>query len=434
MRSLRNGIQVAVLEDHEFPVIDVQAIVMAPSFLDPGGKEGVSALTAAMLAEGTTTRSADAIANAEADLGTPVSATGFNTIPAYFEPALAIMADELLNPAFPAASLERLRANTLARLIRARSQATYLAGRVFRAEVYGVDHPYARSETEGSVRRITRADLVAFHRDYYRPRNVRFIVAGDITPDQAVAALDRHFDGWAGGGKDGWVTPLPPPPVTHTAIYLYNRPTSPQSVIVAGAMGPRRDSPDYYALDLLNTVLGGAFNSRLNLSLREVHGYTYGASSFFEFRRVPQPSTFAIETDVATPKTDSSVAEILTQVRELRTSKPVTDSELNFAKRSETLSLPLQFATIGEAADAAAALITYRLPLDYYDHLTPHVEAVTLADVRRVATEDLHPDRLAIIVVGDRKVVRPRLEAMHLAPIVDVDSLPVAKRPTVKKQ
>jgi zinc protease len=197
-------------------------------------------------------------------------------------------------------------------------------------------------------------------------------------------------------------------------------------VVVAGTLGPPRNSPAYYALDLLNTILGGAFNSRLNLSLREVHGYTYGAESYFQYRRIPQPSTFAIQTDVSTPTTDSSVADILRQLRAIRTTKPVTDSELTFAKRTETLSLPLQFATVPEAADAAAALLEFRLPLDYYDQLTQAYESVTLADVRKAATDYLQPDRLAIVVIGDRRVVQPGLEAMHLAPVVDVDSLPRA--------
>jgi zinc protease len=420
MRTLANGVRVAVLENHDFPVIDVSALVVAPRTLDPVGKEGVSAFAAQMLAEGTVTHSADDLAQRQADFGTAVSATGFFTITQYFEPALGLMADQLLHPAYPQAALDRMKANSIARLQRLEDQPSYLAGRVFADAVYGADHPYARTETKASITAITRADLVRFHDEFYRPRNVTFIVAGDVTADRAVAALERVFGSWTGGGRDGWVTPAAPAPPRTTRIYLYNRPTSPQSVILAGQLGPSRDSKDYYAIELMNTVLGGAFNSRLNLALREVHGYTYGANTGFLYRRVPQPATFEASTDVSTPTTDSSVTDLVAEIRQIRGARPVTDSELAFAKRTQVLSLPLQFATVPQIADAAAVLLEFRLPLDYYDHVTQNFERVTRSDVTHAAFRYLDPAHLAIVVVGDRKVVEPGLEATHIGPIVNV--------------
>jgi predicted Zn-dependent peptidase len=421
IRTLHNGIRVAVLEDHEFPVVTVSAQITAPDLLDPPGKEGIAALTAQMLAEGTTTRSADQIANAAADLGTNVSANGFFTITRYFAPSLDLMADQLLHPAFPQDAFDRVKANTIAGLERLKDQPAYLASRVLDNAVYGAGHPYGRTPTKESVTGISRADLVGFHRDYYRPRNTTFVVAGDVTPGQAVAALDRAFDGWAGGGKDGAVAPAAPAGPGATRIYLYDRPTSPQSVVRVGELGPPRDSKDYFALDMLNTILGGAFNSRLNLTLREVHGYTYGAQTGFLYRPIPQPSTFAGGADVTAAKTDSSVVDLVAELRDLRGSRPPTDSELSFARRAKTLSLPLDFATVPQIAGAAATLLRYRLPLDYYDHVTANYERVTLADVRAAATKYIDPDHMAIIVVGDRKSVEPTLTAAHIAPIVDVD-------------
>jgi zinc protease len=158
----------------------------------------------------------------------------------------------------------------------------------------------------------------------------------------------------------------------------------------------------------------------LNLSLREVHGYTYGANSGFAYRRVPQPSTFEASADVSTPTTDSSVADLVDEIRQIRGTRPVSDSELAFAKRTEVLSLPLQFATVPEIAGAAAELLEFRLPLDYYDHVTQNFEAVTRTDVMQAAIRYLDPDHLAIVVVGDRKIVEPGLVAMHVAPIVNM--------------
>jgi len=423
MRTLHNGVRVAVLEDHEFPVVDVSALVVAPEVLDPPGKEGLAALTAQMLAEGTTTRSADQIANAAAEIGTAVSATGFFTITQYVEPSLGLMADQLLHPAFPQDAFDRVKANTLAGLERLKDQPSYLASRVLGNAVYGARHAYARAPSKESVTSLTRADLVTFHQDYYRPRNTTFVVAGDITPDQAVAALDHVFDGWAGGGKDGSVAPPPPAGPGPTRIYLYDRPTSPQSAVRVGQLGPPRDTRDFFALDLLNTIFGGAFNSRINLSLREVHGYTYGAQTGFLYRRTPQPSTFAGGADVAAAKTDSSVMDLVAELRQIRTTRPPTDSELTFARRAKTLSLPLEFATVPQIAGAAATLLSYRLPLDYYDHVSANYARVTLAEVRAAAIKYLDPDHVAIVVVGDRKTVEPGLMAAHVAPIVDVELL-----------
>jgi zinc protease len=421
IRRLSNGIRVAVLENHELPIVDVRALVEAPGdVLDPAGKDGVASLTLRMLSEGTTTRSADALATAYADLGNRVSPTGFFTITQNVGPSLALMADQLIHPAFPQASLDRVKANTIAALQREQDDPDYLAGRVFDNTVYGVGHPWARTETPKSVGAITRADLVAFHGTYIVPRNVTLVISGDVTPESAVAALEGAFGGWHAVGKSGDVLPPPPKGPGPTTIYLYDRPGSPQSVLLVGQLGPRRDPAVFFPLQLGNTVLGGAFNSRLNLDLREVHGYTYGASSDFEFRRVPQVGTFEADADVATPKTDSALALLVANLRAIRGTKPVTDTELAFAKASEVRALPRAFATIEDIAGAALHLLSERLPADYYTTLTANYERVTLAETRAALAAHLDPAHLAIVVVGDRKTIEPGLRAARIAPVVVV--------------
>jgi zinc protease len=421
MRRLSNGIRVAVLENHQLPIVDVRAIVEAPgAVLDPPGKDGLSSLTLRMLSEGTTTRSADALASAFADLGNHVSPTGFFTITQNVDRSLTLMADQLIHPSFPQTSLDRVKANTVAALQRQQDDADYLAGRVFDNTVYGVGHPWARAETPKSVGAITRADLVMFHDTYFTPRNVTLVVAGDITPDAAVAALERAFGAWHALGKSGDVLAPPPKGPGPTTIYLFDRPGSPQSVLLVGQLGPRRDSKVFFPLQLGNTVLGGAFNSRLNLDLRETHGYTYGASSDFEFRRVPQVGTFEADADVATPKTDSALVLLMANLRAIRGTRPVTDSELAFAKASEVRALPRAFATVEDIAGAAIHLLEERLPADYYTSLTANYEQVTLAETRAALAAHLDPTHLAIVVVGDRKVIEPGLRAARIAPVVVV--------------
>jgi len=283
MRTLKNGIKVAVLEQHELPVVSVRVVIDAQALLDPPGKEGVATLTSQMLAEGTTTRTADQLAEAFADLGNTVRPDGFSTVTANVDSSLVLLADMLLHPAFPQASLDRIRQNSLAALKRSKDQPTYLARRVFVNAVWGAGHPYERASTEQSLGAITRDDLVAFHGRYYRPQNVKVVVAGDITPAQAVAKIDKVLGKWpAGGFKSRYVIP-PAKPMALGTVYLYDRPNSPQSVFVVGSTGPARNTPDFYAIDLMNTSLGGAFSSRLNLNLRETHSFTYGASSIFSY-------------------------------------------------------------------------------------------------------------------------------------------------------
>src|SRR6476469_2856046 len=336
MRSLKNGIKVAVLEQHEIPLVAVRVVVDAAPVLDPAGKEGVAALTAAMLAEGTTTRTADQLGEAFADLGNTVSPNGFTTVTANVDSSLTLLADMLLHPAFPAASLERLRQNNLANIKRLKDNPQYLARRVEVNVLWGTGHPYERAVSEQSLGAITRDDLVAFHGKYYRPQNVKFVVSGDITPAAALAKLEAAFGKWpAGGFKARYSIPAAKTAAAGT-IYLYDRPSSPQSVLLVGAVGPTRTSPDYYAIDLMNTALGGAFSSRLNLNLREKHSFTYSANTFFQYRMPPQPGEFIASSAVATPKTDSALVEMMHEFRDVRGSRPLTRDELSFAKSSET--------------------------------------------------------------------------------------------------
>ncbi len=428
-RTLSNGIGVAVFENHELPIVSVQAVVNVDGLLDPLDKDGLVAVLQQMLPEGTTTRTADQLAAAFADLGNNVSPTGFTTITPNVDRSLALMADMLMHPAFPQASLDRIRANQIAALKRAQENPSYIAQRVFANAVYGTGHPYERVRTEASLNAITRDALLQFHDTYYVPQNVQIVMAGDIKPDQAVAMLERTFGQWPRGGTLATYDVPPVPAGKATTIYLYNRPGSPQSVLMAGEMGPARDNPDYYALQVMNADLGGMFDSRLNLDLREKHAYTYGASSGYQFRRVPLQSTFTASAAVTAAKTDSSLMDMMSDIRGLRGAQPITPDELQLAHDNLTLSLPLRFEGISSQTAAVAGLLRDNLPLDYWDHYTDNVNRVTARDVTNAADKYVDPDHLSIVVVGDSAQVAGKLEAAHVAPVVDVDmqARPVAK-------
>ena len=419
-RALANGIPVIVLEDHTSPVVSVVAMVEVPTRLEPAGKTGIAGVLSSMLSEGTTSMTADQLSNAFADLGNGVSPTGFYTITANVDRSIALMADQLMHPAFPEEALARVKANQIAALTRAKESPYYLASRAFANVVYGQGHPYARSATEAEVGSLTRADIAGYYEKYYRPPNVTFVVGGDITPDQAVAKLSRAFGAWTAGEK-AQMTIAPPKGVSTETIYIVDRPSSPQSVFYVGTLGPPRDAADYFATDLANTTFGGAFTSRINLNLREEKHYTYGAQSFFSYRRAPEPSTFIVATAVSAPKTDSSLVQIEKEFADLRGSRPVTSAELAFARANATKGFPLAFETISDRAGAIADLIRQRLPLDYYNTVVQRYRAVTRAQVQQAAVRYMDPSKMAIVIVGDRKAIELGVRAANIAPVVVID-------------
>lgn len=420
-RTLSNGIGVAVMEDHSLPIVSVQAVVNADGLLDPPDEDGLVMVLQQMLSEGTTTRTADQLAGAFADLGNNVAPTGFTTITANVDPSLELMADMLMHPSFPQASLDRIETNMLAGLKRSQEQPGYIASRVFANAVYGTGHPFERVRTEASLKAITRQALIDFHDTYYRPQNVQIVMAGDIKPADAVAKLEKAFGGWARGGK---TTVYDIPPVKAAAastVYLYDRPNSPQSVVEVGQMGPARNTPDYYAIQVMNADLGGMFDSRINLDLREKHAYTYGANSSFSYRMVPMLGTFVAGGSIVTPKTDSALVDLMQDIRDLRGPRPITADELTLAKNNQTMSLPLRFEGISAKSFAVADLLRQGLPLDYWDQFTGNIAKVSAADVTAAAQKYLDPDHMAIVVVGDRKQIEEGLRAAHVAPVVIVD-------------
>lgn len=419
-RTLANGIPVIVLEDHKSPVVSVVAIVDVPTRLEPAGKSGITSVLGAMLTEGTTSMTADQLSNAFADLGNKVSSTGFYTITPNVDRSIALMADQLMHPSFPDEALTRVKANQVVALTRAKESPYYLAGRAFANVIYGQGHPYARTATEAEIKSLTRADIAAYYEKYYRPPNVTFVVGGDITPDQAVAKLSSAFSSWTAGEK-ATLAIAAPKGVSSETIYIVDRPSSPQSVFYVGTLGPPRNAADYFATDLANTTFGGAFTSRINLNLREDKHYTYGAQSFFSYRRAPEPSTFIVATAVSTPKTDSSLVQIAKEFADLRGTRPVTPDELSFARASATKGFPLAFETISERAGAIAGLIREGLPLDYYNSVVQRYSAVTQAEEQQAAVQHMNPSKMAIVIVGDRKVIEPGIRAANIAPVVVID-------------
>jgi len=431
-RQLPNGLKLLIVEQHELPLADFVLLVGSGTTADPAGKMGVANLTVSMLREGTITRKSLDIADQAAFLGITLSPTSswesstlsLHTPTAQLDSALALFADVALHPSFPANEFDRLRKNRLTELLQLRDQGPAIANLVFPAIVYGNTHPYGLASigTEGSVKSLTTADLQSYYQANFKPNNATLIIVGDVNPDRIEQKVSELFGGWQRGDAPQ-LTYGEPPKRTTTTIYLVDKPGAAQSSFRIGGVGVPRSTKDYFALTVMNTILGGSFSSRLNQNLRETRGYTYGASSRFDMRRAAGPFTAGAE--IVAAKTDSALLEFMKELNSIRQSIPA--EELSRAKRYLQLQLPGNFETTQQIAAALVPVALYNLPLDYYNNYVQSIERVTQADVNRVAQQYVNPGYLAIVIVGDRKSVEQGLKLVNVGPISirDMSGLPI---------
>ncbi len=422
-QTLANGMELAVVEMHKAPVVDVTLIVRAGAARDPDDLPGLATFTAGMLDEGAGKRTsleiAEEIDYLGAELttsaGSEVAQVNLHAPKSRLAEALDVFADVALRPTFPDSEVTRQRDLRKTGLLQLRDQPTAIAPLAFNAVVFGGAHPYGRPTggTDASTALLDRARVADFYAKYYRPGNARLLVVGDVTVGEARALVESRFGPWTGGD----VAPLPaataPAPVAR-AFYLVDKPGAPQSVIRIGNVGAPRSTPDYYPLQVMNTLVGGSFTSRLNQNLRETHGYTYGASSAFEMRRLAGP--FRASASVATGVTDSSVVEFLKELRRIR-DEAVPAPELAKTRQLLSLGLPGDFETSGNVAQRFVDVLANDLPADTWDHYVDGVNAVTAADIQRVARQYLDPDHFVMVVVGDRKQIETPLKALNEGPV-----------------
>jgi zinc protease len=421
-RQLANGLKLMIVEQHELPLADFVLLVGSGGTADPTGKTGVANLTAAMLREGTTTRKSLDIADQTSFLGISLfpqaswesSTLSLHTPTAQLDSALALFADVALHPSFPANEFERIKKNRLTELLQLRDQGPAIANLAFPAILYGTAHPYGSPliGTETSVTGLTTADLQSYYQANFKPNNSTLIIVGDVTPAQIEQKINALFGNWQRGDV-AQLTYGEPPKSSATTIYLIDKPGAAQSSFRIGAVGVPRSTQDYFALTVMNTILGGSFSSRLNQNLREARGYTYGAGSRFDMRRAAGPFTASAE--IVSAKSDSALLEFMKELNGIRQLVPA--DELSRAKRYLQLQLPGNFETTQEIAAALVPVALYGLPLDYYNNYVQSVEAITQADVARVAQQYINPGSLAIVIVGDRKTIEQALKSTNVGPI-----------------
>ena len=426
--TLGNGLTLAVVEMHKVPVVDVEVMLDAGAARDPADAPGLATFTAAMLQQGAGTRGALEVADEAAFLGAELNTTAsFDGAVASvhvpkrrLEAALDLLADVVLRPAFSDSEVNRQRALRGAQLVQQRDEPVAVANVAFPAIVFGAAHPYGHplNGTDAATAALARPRVVEFYRTYYRPDAARVLIVGDINLAEARRLVAARFGAWERATVPAFPT-AGPPALAARAVYLIDKAGAAQSVIRIGHVGPPRTTPDWYTLDVLNTILGGAFTSRLNQNLRETHGYTYGAFSQFAVRRLS--GAFVALASVVTAKTDSSLIEFLKELRRIR-DEPVPAAELAKAKAYVTLGLPGDFETTGGAAARFRELLVYGLPLDYYAQYIPRINAVTAADVQRAARQYIDPDHFDIVVVGDKSQIDAGIKALNEGPVLYRDA------------
>jgi zinc protease len=431
-RTLSNGLPVWIVELHKVPVVHATLVFKSGAAADSAGQFGIASLTAEMLDEGAGRRDALQIADAVDYLGANLSTSSTSDatsvdlhVPvARLGDALPIMADVALRPTFPQEELQRVREELLTSIIQAEDDPESLIQFAFPRLVFGPEHRYGTMSfgTAASVKGFDVADLRQFHSQHYVPSNAVLIITGDVTAATAMSQLEAAFGAWKGAG----VAPATVPAATQLTtrqVYLIDKPGAAQTQIRIGWVGVPRSTPDYFALRVLNTVLGGSFTSRLNQNLREEHGYAYGAGSSFEMRSAAGP--FYAAAAVQTDKTSEALTEFFKELDAIRA--PIRADELEKAKNFLALGLPRSFETTQRLAGSLAQVFVYNLPPDYYATYTERVRAITPADVQRAAQRYIQPDKFAVVVVGDRKVIEPGIKALNLGPLKIVEIAEVMK-------
>ena len=415
--ELPGGLAVYAARHGDVPLVSLELVTPAGGQHDPPGRHGLSTLTAGLLDEGTVRGGALEIAARIELLGGylasgadwDVSYLAAGVLSRHLPAALELLAEVATSPTFPPEELERLRRQRLAELLRRRHDPAILADErlteeIFRGTVYG----RSLLGDEESVAAIARDDVVAYYRRHYGPRDAALVAVGDLDPEALVAAAERVFGGGGGPGA-------PPPPEVRPAplpgvvVHVVDRPGAAQTELRLGHAGIPRRHPDYSPLVVLNTLLGGQFTSRINLNLRERHGYTYGAHSRFVGRRGPGP--FLISAAVATEATGAAAREVLGELVRLQ-EEPVAPVELAETRDYLIGVFPYTVQTIGELAKRLEMLATYGLPDDYFARYIERIRGVNADEVQQLARRHLHPERIAIVAVGPAETLESQLSAL----------------------
>ena len=437
--TLPNGLKIVLAERHSIPQVNLTLLLDAGYAADQFAAPGTASLALDMLDEGTTKRTALQISDTLSQLGAQlftssqldVSRVALSSLKENLDPALDIFADVVLNPSFPQADFQRQQRQRLARIQREKVQPVQMALRVFPQLLYGTNHAYGNpltgSGTEESVSRMTRDDLVRFHRAWFKPNHATLVIVGDVSLAEIQPKLSRLFSRWQRGD-------VPQKNVSTVAdqqkplVFILDRPGAEQSVILAADLAPPKANPHEYAIEAMTSLLGGQFTSRVNMNLREAKHWSYGAFTFVWDARGQRP--FIAYAPVQTDKTKESMIEVDRELRGILGPRPVTPDELAKAQANLTLTLPGNWETMDAVQGSLEQMVTFGLDDHYYETYAQRVRALTIPDAATAAQDAIRPDHLVWVVVGDRAKIEPGIRELNFGEIrfLDADGKPLASR------
>ena len=427
-RRLDNGLELIVAPATKLPLVTVAIVVDGGAVCDSPEYEGVARLAAKLMLEGTdkddgaelTERFERLGASVDAEADWDEAAVTMTVMSDRLPAAFALLGEVLRTPAFPQREVDRLKAERQAELLQLRAEPRGLADELFTRFLYTPTSRYARPDggDETSVARIEREHIRSFYESRYVPAATTVIVVGDVTVEGAERLVRTTLGGWTGTSATR-IAADAAPARRDRAVHIVAKADAPQSELRIGHVGVPRNHPDFFAVNVMNAILGGLFNSRINLNLREAHGYTYGAFSVFDWRR--QAGPFLVQTAVKSDITDAAAREVFAEIDRIRAGR-VTEDELSLATSYLDGVFPIRFETTVAIAAALSVLVVHGLPEDYYDRYRERVRGVTRDQIFEAAQRHLHPEALQVVVVGDPAVVQPRLAALEFGPVALYDA------------
>lgn len=420
---LANGLQVRTIEHQTVPVVTFVLQVEGGSGADPHNGEGLAAITADMVDEGTGAVSAIEVSEAlarigaeyDVDVGADATVFTLTTLSRFAERGASLLADILIRPSLRESDFGRVRQLRLDRLRQLKDMPPAVAERAFLRLLYG-EHPYGHLAigSEPALRALGLDEVAAFHASTFRPSRATLVAAGALSHGEFLRIANAAFGGWA----DASTTPDPhaaadvEPAVTPPRLAIIAREGAAQSELRIGHLSARRNTPDYQALLVMNAVLGGQFVSRINLKLREEKGYTYGARTGFDWRRGLAP--FALQASVHTAATADAIRDSLHELDAIRGVRPPSDTEMALAQASLTRGYSRNFETAQQVARSVAQLVLYGLPDSYFEEFVPGVNAIGVGEVMRVAERYVDAARATTLVVGDYQAIAGSIQALGL--------------------
>jgi len=426
--KLSNGLNVVLMEKHSVPLVQVNLLIQTGAFYDPAGKEGIGSFTMDLLDEGAGKYNALQLSDEIEFLGAQIntysrtfnSGVNCSTPVSKLDDALRLMSEIILRPKFEETEMDRIRKLRLNSLLQAYDDPGIIAQRAFNKLLFDPSSPFGKFANEQAIKSYSKADCEAFHKSNFVTGNTTLIIVGDVTQEMIAPLLEKHFSNYPKGEV---VQPDLPKPkqVSGRTIYIIDKPTAPQSVIRIGRIGPTRSDPEFNAIRVMNTILGGSFTSRLNNNLREQHGYSYGAGSGFSFWKIPGP--FVASSSVQTDATGPALGEFFKEFNGMR--KPLPETDFVRGRNYDALGYAADFETNASIAEALADAVINQLPDNYFNTYVDKVMAVSKKSVEAQAKKYIDPNSMLVIIVGDKSkieesVIKQKLGKPKILSIEDI--------------